>query len=128
MKREAGRVFHNYKQDCFIRHHYGISYECYLTSIIDALIVAQDSVDRQTDIDTSVQCRRVDTNNDQGHSVFDNNKPTHLNPDHQKLVQSDINYPDKVRGFIALQNQLTLSLLALIGRQLTLSTLLDILK
>ena len=103
MKQEAGRVFHNYKQDCFARHHYGISYECHLTNIIDALIVAQDSVDRQTDIDTSVQCRRVDTKNNQGHSVFDNNKLTHHNPDHQKLVQSDINYPDKVRGFIALQ-------------------------
>ena len=102
MKQEASRVFHNYKQDCFIRHQYGTSYEDYLTNIIDTLIVAQDSVDGQTDTDTSVQCSRIDTNNDQGHSVSDNNKPSHLNLEHGKLVQSDINYPDKVRGYIAL--------------------------
>ena len=51
MKREADRVLHNYRQHCFIRQYCGISYECYLTNIIDALIAEQDSVDRHTDTD-----------------------------------------------------------------------------
>ena len=28
IRQDADRAFDNYRQDCFIRHHYGISYEC----------------------------------------------------------------------------------------------------
>ena len=76
MKREADRVLHNYKQDCFIRHHYGISYECYLTDIIDALVAMQDPVDRHidTDLEISIGHKQDYSDDSEVKETFDNHE------------------------------------------------------
>ena len=105
MKREADRAFHNYRQDCFIRHHYGISYECYLTGIIDALVAIQDFVDRYTDTDlgTYIDHKKVHSDDQKVRKTLDNLDSYNLDTKWQGTANSDINYPDKGRGYIALQ-------------------------
>ena len=105
MKREADRTFHNYRQDCLIRHHYGTSYECYISTIIDALIAIQDSVDRHTntDLDTYIDHKQVYSDTTKVKSAFDNLDSYNLDTKYQGPVNADINYPDNGRGYIALQ-------------------------
>ena len=45
MKQDADRAFDKYKQNLFIRHHYSISFECYMDRIIDLLAETQQTVD-----------------------------------------------------------------------------------
>ena len=104
MKQEADRALHNYRQDCLISNHYGISYEQYITNIIDVLIAGQDSVDRQADTDSHIYQDQPDTDINNVHYACHNIEPPNMRVKRQVSELVDINYPDKVRGYIALQS------------------------
>ena len=44
-KRQANRAYKNYRQDCFIRQRYGISYESFMNNVINSLSDVQCNFD-----------------------------------------------------------------------------------
>ena len=104
-KRKARLAYENYNQDCLSYQRYGVSYEAHMDHIISSLIDAQSH-----DIDVSI----IGTNMVDIPDKFEGNiftpRASHKlmkfvasKNDRQTCQYRDINYPTKLKGYIALQ-------------------------
>ena len=99
---DARRAFDNYKRDQFTQHTFGVDYECYMDQVIGSLIECQDNY--QCDITETIHGLSQHMN-DKTENVV--RMPT-AGTKCLGIVNSpscrDVNYPDKVRGYIALES------------------------
>ena len=124
MKQDAKRALDNYRQDCFVRHHYGTCYQGYMDKLIGLLTDTQQTVDRHYDVQSDANGNHKKV---QYHSQ--NTHVANLNIDQDELGsnwQGPLG-PEKITpirtGVIFHYSLLNSNLLALIGRALTLLTL-----
>ena len=104
-KRKARLAYENYNQECLSYQRYGVSYEVHMDHIISSLIDAQSH-----DIDMSITgTNMVDTPDKFEGNIF-TSKASHKSMkfvasknDRQTCQYRDINYPTKLKGYIALQ-------------------------
>ena len=106
-KREAKLAYENYKQDCLIKQRYCISYESYMNNVISSLIDVQYNVENNmTDTPNKTLTPHL-LKNRNNVSEVDLSHCTHVNAMSDKKcythLHKDINYPRKVRGYIAMQ-------------------------
>ena len=103
-KRQAKLAYDNYKQDCLIKQRYGISYESYMNNVILSLIDVQYNLENNM---TDTPDKTLTQKNQNNVSEVDISHCTHVNAMSDKKchthLHKDINYPSKVRGYIAMQ-------------------------
>ena len=104
---EANRAYSNFKQDCFAMERHGVSYQEYITNVIDSIIVSQNVNNECNRLDNTMDSQTMLEQND-AHSISDYqiNTQRHTPKELENPVRGrvDINDPSKTKGYIALQS------------------------
>ena len=111
IKQEARRVYNNFIQDCFTYECHGMSYDSFMTKVIDYLINLQDKVcdspDRHDNDTGQSVINTPDSKTMASSEVADNTVNQEIDQDRisteNKRGLYDINNPSKSKGYIALQ-------------------------
>ena len=104
-KHEAKLAYENYKQDCLSKQRYGMSYKTYMNNVISSLIDGQCEVDNivASSPDTMPTLYKRESNGSKIATVYDTEANVASCDKCQTYHHRDINYPSKVKGYMAKQ-------------------------
>ena len=104
-KQQAKLTYDNYKKDCLINQRYGVSYGSYMNNVISLLIDAQCEVDRSVTNSPNITptLHKNQRNDSKVANLYDTSVSVASNKKCHTHSHRDINYPSKVRGYIATQ-------------------------
>ena len=104
-KREAKLAYENYNQDCLCYQRYGTSYKTHMDNIISSLIDAQGDIDNMafSSIDTMNKLCKYEGNVTILDTIHDPQNNVASKDNCQVCQHRDINYPTKLKGYIAMQ-------------------------
>ena len=99
---DARRTFDNYKRDQFIQYTCGVNYESYMDQLIGSIIEFQDTFHCDTTNDSHGLSQHA--NNDTESIVMVSTMHNRRLGIVDSPLYRDINYPDKVKGYMALES------------------------
>ena len=104
---EADKAYDNFKQDCLAMEHHGMSYEGYITSLIDHIVISQN-VNNECDKSDNTMDRQTIPKQNDAHSLskcqVSTNEQISGKANTSTSGRVDINDPSKTKGYIALQS------------------------